>query len=145
MPPLPAWVSLHLTAKELACKDGTPYPGVWIDRAVVLAAIFEEIRGACGDLPIRVGSAYRTEAHNARVGGAKHSQHLLGKALDLYPPPGMGLADFYKTIRRIALRPDCPVHGLGRYPTFVHVDIRDRADRRVTVWSGTRAWAELKE
>ena len=143
-PTLPDRASPHLSFAELACKDGTPYPAEWFDRAAILAGVFEQIRAACGDKPITIGSAYRTPEHNARVGGSKRSQHCEGRALDLYPPAGMSPLEFYKRVRRIVLAKGCPVHGLGRYPRFVHIDIRERADGRVTVWSGTRAWAEMQ-
>lgn len=136
--------SAHLSWEELACKDGTPYPADWRDtRAVALAEVFEAVRAAIGQ-PIVIGSAYRTQAHNARVGGAPRSQHLEGRALDLYPPKGWTIDRFYAAVRRVALARENEIHGLGRYPTFVHIDIRPRVDGRVTVWTGTRAWAELK-
>lgn len=137
--------SKHLSWLELGCNDGTPYPVEWRDtRAVVLADAFERIRTAVG-MPIRIGSAYRTPDHNKHIGGAKDSQHMQGRALDLYPPSGLSIDSFYATIRGVALDPASPIHGLGRYPTFVHIDIRDRVDGGVTVWSGDRAWAELKQ
>jgi len=136
--------SAHLSWAELACHDGTPYPEEWrTTRAVVLSHAFEMVRFAVGGA-IRIGSAYRTPEHNASIGGAKRSQHCQGRALDMYPPATMTIDEFYAVVRRVALSPTSPIHGLGRYPTFVHIDIRDREDGRVTVWSGTRAWAELK-
>ena len=139
--------SPHLSWAELACRDAarTPYPRVWEMRAVVLAWEFEAIRSACGDRPIRVGSAYRTPAHNRAVGGARHSQHVEGRALDLYPPRGISLDRFYEIIRAYAGRHESVIFGLGRYPTFVHLDTRPRPTHgRLIVWQGRRAWAEVK-
>lgn len=138
--------SPHLLWSELACKDGTPYPAKWRQtRAVVLAAEFEAIRALVGK-PIVIGSAYRTPEHNRRSGGARHSQHVEGRALDLYPPRGWDVDRFFVTIARHVRQPTSHVYGLGKYPTFVHIDIRPiPAGDRLIVWHGSRAWAELKQ
>lgn len=139
--------SAHLLWTELACRDPkrTPYPKEWrATRAVVLAAEFERVRAAVG-AAIRVGSGYRTAAWNVRVGGKPKSQHLEGRAVDLYPPEGWTVDRFYAVIRATAGRAESKIMGLGRYPTFVHVDVRPgRPDGRLTCWRGTRAWAEVK-
>ena len=138
--------SPHLSWSELACKDAahTPYPSEWREtRAPVLAAEFEAIRAAVG-APVRIGSAYRTPAHNRSVGGAKASQHMQGRALDLYPPTGMTVARLYELCRLRAALSESAIGGIGRYPTFVHIDTRPLANQRLTVWNGSRAWAEEK-
>ena len=77
--------SRHLSWDELACRDGTPYPEKWRKtRAIELAAAFERIRFLYGG-GIGVSSGYRTEAYNRKVGGARLSQHVQGRALDLRP------------------------------------------------------------
>jgi uncharacterized protein YcbK (DUF882 family) len=137
--------SPHLSWAELGCKDGTPYPAEWRDRrAIPLAVEFERIRAVVGE-PITVLSAYRTPVYNRKVGGARASQHPEGRALDLKPPKGWTVDRFYAVIREIAGDPRSAINGLGKYPTFIHIDIRPpRADGRITVWHGSRAWAELK-
>lgn len=128
--------SAHLTWAELACKDGTPYPEAWrATRGLTLAGVFETIREVCGNRPIRVLSAYRSPAHNRAIGGARHSQHVEGRALDLKPPSGMTVAAFHARIRAMA-ETDLRIGGVGRYRTFVHVDIRPRG-ARLAVWSGS--------
>lgn len=126
--------SAHLSWRELDCKDGTPYPKRFIDdgRAFQLASVFEDIR-ALWNKPIVIYSAYRTHQHNLKIGGANNSQHLHGRALDLSPPDGIDLDTFYIAIKRNAA--NFGVRGLGRYRTFVHVDIRLNTTRLVT-WSG---------
>jgi hypothetical protein len=130
----------NLSWDELACHDGTPYPKQWrASRAVPLAAEFEAIRAACGDRPIRILSAYRTPEQNRKVGGARLSQHVEGRALDLRTPDRIALEEFWLIVNRVA-RERGVIHGLGLYPTFVHIDIRPG---RVVKWSGTRALADL--
>lgn len=137
--------SAHLSWRELACRDGTPYPTAWRStRAVRLAAAFEQVRAAVG-APIRIGSAYRTPDYNRQIGGARHSQHCDGRALDLYPPAGWILPRFAAVIRAVADDRASPIYGLGIYPTFVHLDIRPAPPHgRLILWQGTRAWAEVK-
>lgn len=117
--------SPHLTWRELACKDGTPYPMKWRrSRAAWLADEFERIRAVCGGQPITITSAYRTPAHNRRQGGSPRSQHLEGRALDLQPPAGMTVGQFLRVIEQLATLPECRIRGIGKYRTFVHVDLR---------------------
>ncbi len=126
--------SPHLTWQELACKDGTPYPEEFIEdgRVFKLAQTFEQIRLLAGEYPITILSAYRTPEHNRKVGGARNSQHVEGRALDLKPPKTWSVKSFYELIRRYA--PELGIHGLGRYKTFVHVDIRPT--KTIAYWSG---------
>jgi uncharacterized protein YcbK (DUF882 family) len=125
--------SKNLSWRELACKDGTPYPQEWRkNRAIILAEVFELIRAACGDKSISVLSAYRSYLHNKKIGGAKNSQHLQGRALDLRPPDGYTVNEFYEIIKLIS--PLTAIRGIGKYKTFVHVDIRPTA---MTYWFGT--------
>jgi hypothetical protein len=130
MPPLGP--SLHLSWAELACHDAekTPYPEAWRDRAAALASEFEALRETCceeagGPIVLRVCSAYRTPEHNAVVGGARRSQHVEGRALDLAPPKTLEFATFVEIARAQAKRRGI-IHGLGVYTKkrFIHVDLR---------------------
>jgi len=142
----PRGPSAHLSWSELACKDEahTPYPEEWREtRAVTLATEFEAIRAAVG-APVRIGSGYRTPAHNRAVGGSKASQHMEGRALDLYPPTGMSIGRLYLICRDRARVEESAIGGIGRYPTFVHIDVRPMVNGRLILWQGSRAWAEDK-
>lgn len=127
--------SAHLSWRELACKDGTPYPTAWTARARDLAVVFEAIRATAGGRPIVVNSAYRSPEYNRRIGGARDSQHTHGRALDLQPPRGMSVRAFYLLIKRLAQSSVPQIRGIGRYTTFVHVDIRPGA--HLALWRGT--------
>ena len=145
-------LSAHLSFAELACwnrlgrewKQWAPgamvetYPLEWsADRAVRLAANFEEIRHALGDLPIRINSGYRTPAYNAAVGGAKLSQHVQGRAIDIRHAT-LKPYDLFAKIRRMEKDGALPLlGGIGLYATFVHIDVRPRqANGRLAIWFG---------
>lgn len=126
--------SPNLTWKELACHNGVVYPEIWRqNRAIQLAEVFELIRSACGKKPITVLSAYRTPGYNASIGGAKNSQHCQGRAIDLRPPSHMSVDEFYSIIR--TLSKSSHIKGIGKYKTFVHVDVRPTTN--VALWYGT--------
>lgn len=134
MPNLPTRPSKNLAWFELACKDGTPYPEKWrSSRALKLGVVFEIIRAAFGNKPIVVLSGYRTPSWNRKIGGARNSQHVEGRALDLRPPNGVNPKAFYEVIKQFALETD--IRGIGLYKTFVHVDIRPQT--HLTVWKGS--------
>lgn len=86
--------------------------------------IWEVYRDVDGKQPIQIISAYRSPATNAMLrrrssGVARHSQHMLGHAMDFYIP-GVPL----EQIRFAGLR--LQRGGVGFYPTsgspFVHLD-----------------------
>lgn len=96
-----------------------------------LAAAFELIRQACGNKPIRVNSAYRSRERNERVGGARNSLHMKGLAMDLAPPAGFTVREFFLVIRALAYV-GSGIKGIGLYKTHVHFDLRNSP--RVVIW-----------
>ena len=110
--------------REFRCRDGSDV--VMIDQTLVV--LLQAIREHFGK-PITITSGYRTAAHNAAVGGAKSSQHLLGRAADFYVEgvPVATVAAYAETL--------LPGRGgIGRYPKdakhptrktgWVHIDTR---------------------
>jgi uncharacterized protein YcbK (DUF882 family) len=117
--------SEHLSWAELACHDGTPYPEEWrADRAVQLAEAFEAIRAEAGGFPLLITSAYRTPEWNARVHGVPNSEHVEGRALDIVPIRGVSVQQLFEAAKRVRLRGKTKLAGLGRYFSFIHIDIR---------------------
>lgn len=107
--------------RELRCRDGSDT--VMVDEA--LTVVLQCIREHFGK-PVTITSGYRTPAHNVAVGGAKSSQHLLGRAADIRVQ-GVSVEDVAAYAE--SLMPDWG--GVGRYPVkagratgWVHVDTR---------------------
>ena len=107
--------------RELRCRDGSDT--VMVDET--LTVVLQCIREHFGK-PVTITSGYRTAAHNAAVGGAKSSQHLLGRAADIRVE-GVSVEDVAAYAE--SLMPDWG--GVGRYPVkagrangWVHVDTR---------------------
>ena len=67
--------------------------------------------------PIRLLSGYRSPYHNAKVGGAVFSQHLLGTAADIATAG-------HDREAMLAFSKAVGFMGFGYYNTFLHVDIR---------------------
>lgn len=112
--------------RELRCRDGSDT--VMVDET--LTVVLQCIRDHFGK-PVTITSGYRTPAHNAAVGGAKSSQHLLGRAADIQVA-GTSVEDVAAYAE--SLMPDWG--GVGRYPAkagratgWVHVDTRANKSR----------------
>ena len=76
---------------------------------------------AMGFGSLGVNSGYRDPSRNARVGGARKSQHVRGNALDLATK---GLPDFDKS-RVLDAALSAGAKGVGAYPSgTIHVDTR---------------------
>lgn len=101
----------YLKPAEVASKDN---PASWVNFDPMTAMRFECLRAAWGK-PLVINSGYRTPAHNKRIGGAPNSAHLKGRATDIRMPEKDQEAF-------IALARKMGYTGIGRYPTFVHLD-----------------------
>ena len=119
-------LSPSFTVREFRCRDGTDT--IMIDEGLVV--LLQCIREHFGK-PITITSGYRTAEHNAKVGGSKSSQHLLGRAADIQVA---GVSP-----DAVAAYAESLMHtwgGVGRYPVkagrakgWVHVDTRANKSR----------------
>ena len=116
-------LTTNFKVSEFACSDGTDT--IFISPQLV--ELLQKIRTHFGQ-PLTINSAYRTEAHNKKVGGATYSQHKYGIAADIVVKgvTPLEVAKYAQT-----LSPN--TGGIGLYKTFTHVDVRATKSR----WNST--------
>ena len=90
------------------------------------AGMLEHMRMKLG-FPIVVNSGYRCPDHNREVGGAARSWHLLF-ATDIRPED----SSLEKLQALHELAEEMGFGGIGRYETFLHLDLRPEKTR----WRG---------
>lgn len=107
-------ISENFKVKEFCCKDGSDE--ILIDVDFVKNKL-QKIRDHFG-VPVTINSAYRTEAYNKEVKGAKASYHVKGQAFDIkvkgHTP--LVVAQYAQTL---------DVGGIIQYNNFIHVDSRN--------------------
>jgi uncharacterized protein YcbK (DUF882 family) len=116
-------LSEHFDSKEFACHCGCGESKV----NPKLIELLESIRKKVGK-SINIVSGHRCEEHNKKVGGAAHSQHVLGNAADIRIP-GMDASDVQHWL---VINFNKEIGGMGCYNTFTHVDVREGYAR----WNG---------
>ena len=118
-------ISKNFKSEEFDCQDKnrSKYPLKWIPRLKVLCKDLEVIREACGNKRIKIISGYRTKAYNKKVGGAKNSQHLYGRAAD-FKVIGQHAGKTYEIVLGLRREGKISKGGLGKYRTFTHFDTR---------------------
>jgi hypothetical protein len=107
-------------ARDARLQLNTDPPRSLWPSLLAVTRVADEARHRLGK-PLRINSAYRNAAYNRAIGGAPASIHMRGGALDLSGSP--------VTLRRILreMRDEGLFKGgIGRYPTFTHVDVRGK-------------------
>ena len=110
--------------------NSVPPQRLWTNIVETLV-VLDEIRERLGK-PITLTSTYRSPEYNKAVGGARFSQHLLFNAIDLQARGATpyDVEQVAKSLRGKRFRdPETGKTfvfrgGIGRYPTFVHIDTR---------------------
>jgi len=104
---------------EYACKCGNCVTSIE-DINSNLVYQLQKLRSAFG-LPIQIASGYRCEEHNEKIGGAKRSQHVMGRAVDI-STKNLSAADKYRLIQLIFRTGTFTGVGIGGGK--LHVDVR---------------------
>ena len=120
----------NFTKEEFDCKDGSEMNIAIYHNMVKVANQLQILRNYIGK-PITINSAYRSEEYNKSIGGAKNSQHIMGRAADIVVK-GMTPLAVHTTIELLIEKGDMLQGGLGLYDSFVHYDIRGTKAR----WDG---------
>ena len=112
-------ISPHFHRHEFECHCGCGFDVV--DAA--LLAILEDVR-VHFNKPVVITSGARCKKRNKDQGGAKDSQHLLGKAADII------VKETAPSIITEYLEWKYPFkHGIGTYRGVTHIDCRDEKAR----------------
>ena len=114
----------NFSRNEFKCKCGK-CTNNYIDIRLVKG--LQALRNLIGK-PIIINSATRCKAHNEAVGGVPNSQHVQGRAADIFVE-GMTPESLARKAEQIDAFRD---GGIGTYGTFVHVDVRGHRAR----WRG---------
>lgn len=104
----------NFKVKEFACKDGSDEIKIDSKLVIMLQLIRDHFKK-----PVVINSGYRTVSYNKKIGGAKYSQHIYGKAADIRIDgvKPLHIAQFAET--------DCKyLRGIGLYTWGDHVDTR---------------------
>ena len=112
----------NFNINEFRCNDGTPVPKRFYTNVATLASQLQILRDFIGE-PIHINSAYRHADYNGLVGGEPDSRHLTASAADITvksKTPKQLKAIIEKLIKEKKLH----FGGIGLYPGFLHVDIR---------------------
>ncbi len=108
----------YFTLQEFKCHHcGELPPG---GMSPVLLQKLDDLREMLGN-PIIVSSGYRCPIHNSNVGGVSNSQHVLGRAADIWSP-GISPGYLAKLAERVGF------DGIGIYSSWIHVDCRDNGN-----------------
>lgn len=117
---------------EYGAHDGTPYPADWESaRRQPLAAVLAALEAQTG--PLEIVSAYRPASYNRAIGGAEHSQHVAGRALDVRAATATP-SEIKSVLDELITSGAVPqIHGVGLYPGWLHFDVRPGT--RVARWT----------
>ena len=117
-----AKLTKNFSLEEFKCKDGSDIPNNVLSNITELAKNLQVLRDSINK-SISITSGYRSPEHNAKVKGAKNSQHVKGTAADI-KIAGMTPKEVALVIEGLIESGKMKQGGIGIYPSWVHYDIR---------------------
>lgn len=115
-------VTKNFNLNEFNSKCGRPMPENIKKNIIELIHNLQVIRDEV-KVPISITSGYRSPEHNAKVKGAKDSQHVKGTAVD-FKVKGLKPKEVALIVERLIKEGKIKQGGIGIYPSWVHYDIR---------------------
>lgn len=134
-------ITPHFTYEEAAQRKwhsgpAVPYPEEWVDDILTTLYLQMEIIRAVWNRPIKLSSVYRSPAYNTAIKGKPKSLHMAGRACD-FKVAGIPAAVVHAKVMELVATGKLPlIRGVGKYPTFVHVDTRQTV--KLATWDETR-------
>ena len=110
-------IRTHFTDREMDCSCGcqkTVAPELLVSVEALRALL---------DKPLTVTSGARCEKHNRAIGGAPHSRHLNGLAVDIACPDSSLRIDIIRNAGKLGF------NGIGIAKTFIHLDLRPESEK----------------
>ena len=115
-------VTKNFNLNEFNSKCGRPMPENIKKNIIELINNLQVIRDEV-KVPISITSGYRSPEHNAKVKGAKDSQHVKGTAVD-FKVQGLTPKQVAPIVEKLIKEGKIKQGGIGIYPSWVHYDIR---------------------
>lgn len=122
-----AKLTKNFSLQEFNSKCGRDIPNEILPNIIELAKNLQVLRDEVNK-PISITSGYRSPEHNAKVKGAKNSQHIKGTAADI-KVKGMTPKEVALVIEELIEQGKIKEGGIGIYRTWVHYDIRGKKAR----------------
>jgi uncharacterized protein YcbK (DUF882 family) len=120
-------ITNNFSLQEFNSKCGREMPSQVVTNIIELAKNLQVLRDEVKK-SIQITSGYRSPEHNAKVKGAKNSQHITGMAADI-KVAGMTPKQVAEVIERLIAEKKMKEGGIGIYKTWVHYDHRNTKAR----------------
>lgn len=117
----PSEFFLSSTADKLGISNFPDDPEVFINLLKLINNILVPVRKRI-NMPIIISSGYRCPKLNTAVGGAAHSYHMFGRAVDIYCANNKTLDEAIVAVNNANLKAHLPVlKEFIRYKNFIHI------------------------
>jgi len=81
---------------------------------------------------LKINSGFRCQGHNAAVGGAVSSRHLIGCAADIAKPPGVEYPILVQAARRLS----ADGWEVKEYPSMTYMHLGVPREHEKILWKG---------